>query len=244
MLTIGMLGGMSSESTGEYYRLTNEAVRDRLGGLHSARILLHSVDFAEIHRCQVEDRWDDAAAILATAARGLAAAGADVLLVCANTMHKVADQIQAAVDIPLLHIADVAADAALAAGVRRVGLLGTAYTMEQDFYRDRLAATGLEVIVPAAAGRAEVHRVIYEELSRGVLREESRAYCRGVISSLVDAGATGVILGCTELELLIGPDDSPVPVFPTTRLHVAAAVDFAMRERAPGGPSTPVAAAP
>lgn len=244
MLTIGMLGGMSPESTGEYYRLANEAVRERLGGHHSARLVLHSVDFAEIHRCQVEDRWDDAAAILAAAAQGIAAAGADLLLVCANTMHKVAEAIQAAVDVPLLHIGDVAADAVLAAGVRRVGLLGTAYTMEQDFYRHRLASHGLEVLVPDAAGRAEIHRIIYEELSRGVLREESRAACRAVISGLVAAGATGVILGCTELELLLGPADSPVPVFPTTRLHVAAAVEFAMRERSPGSLRTPSAAAP
>jgi aspartate racemase len=230
MLTIGMLGGMSPESTAAYYRLLNEGVRARRGGLHSARVVLHSVDFGELHSYQVSGRWSDAAAMLVTAARGLGAAGADVLLICANTMHKVADEVQAAVGVPLLHICDIAASAVLAAGVSRVGLLGTAYTMEQDFYRDRLASHGLEVVVPDAPGRAEVHRIIYEELSRGMLREESRAACRAVISDLVADGVTGVILGCTELELLLGAADSPVPVFPTTRLHVDAALEFAFAE--------------
>jgi aspartate racemase len=229
VLTIGLLGGMSWESSAEYYRLTNELVRERLGGLHSARCLLYSVDFADIEVMQAQGRWDDAAAVLAEAARGLERAGADLLLLCTNTMHKVADQVQAAVGIPLLHLADTAAAAVRAAGVDTVGLLGTAFTMEQPFYRDRLAESGLTVVVPETDDRALVHRVIYEELCLGVVRETSRQAYREVIQRLVARGATGVLLACTEIELLVGPDDSPVPVFPTTRLHVRAAVDAALR---------------
>ncbi|MGC9671174.1 aspartate/glutamate racemase family protein [Planosporangium sp. 12N6] len=228
MLTIGLLGGMSWESSAEYYRLANELVRDRLGGLHSARCLLYSVDFAEIAAMQAAGRWDDAAEALATAARSLETAGADLVLVCTNTMHKVATRIAQAVDVPLLHIVDVTADAVRAAGVTTVGLLGTRFTMEQDFYTDRLAAHGLTVVVPEEADRELVHRVIFEELCRGVVDDASRAAYRDVISRLVDRGAQGVILGCTEIELLIGADDSPVPVFPTTRIHVEAAVDRAL----------------
>lgn len=228
MLTIGMVGGMSWESSAEYYRLANRLVRDRLGGLHSARCVLYSVDFAEVERMQVEDRWDDAADLLTGAARAVQAAGADLVLLCTNTMHRVADRVQAAVRIPLLHIGDATADAVLAAGLDTVGLLGTAFTMEQDFYRDRLAGRGLTVLVPSPADRAVVHAVIYEELCRGVVRAESRAAYRGVIERLVAAGAKGVVLGCTEIELLVGPADSPVPVFPTTRLHVEAAVEAAL----------------
>ncbi|MEU7700944.1 aspartate/glutamate racemase family protein [Streptomyces sp. NPDC039028] len=228
MRTIGLIGGMSWESTAEYYRLVNEFTRDRLGGLHSARCVLYAVDFAEIERLQVENRWTEAGEILAEAARALEAAGADMVLLCTNTMHKVADQVEAAVSIPLLHLADATADAVRASGLRRVGLLGTAFTMEQDFYRGRLEAGGLEVRVPEAAGRATVHRVIYEELCRGVVREESRAAYQEIIAALVADGAEGVILGCTEIELLIAPEDSPVPIFPTARLHAAAAVRAAL----------------
>ncbi|MEV4440858.1 aspartate/glutamate racemase family protein [Streptomyces sp. NPDC049577] len=228
MRTIGLIGGMSWESTAEYYRLLNERTRDRLGGLHSARCVLYSVDFAEIEQLQVQGRWTEAGEILAAAARSLQAAGAELVLICTNTMHKVADQVEAAVSVPLLHLADATADAVLAAGLRRVGLLGTAFTMEQDFYRGRLAARGLDVRVPDADGRALVHRVIYEELCLGVVREESRAAYRKVIEDLVAAGAEGVILGCTEIELLVRPEDSPVPVFPTARLHAEAAVDAAL----------------
>lgn len=228
MKTIGLIGGMSWESTAEYYRLVNEFTRDRLGGLHSARCVLYSVDFAEIERLQVENRWTEAGEILGEAARALEAAGADMVLLCTNTMHKVADQVEAAVSIPLLHLADATADAVRASGLRRVGLLGTAFTMEQDFYRGRLEAGGLEVRVPEADGRATVHRVIYEELCRGVVREESRAAYRKVIEDLVADGAEGIILGCTEIELLITPADSPVPIFPTARLHAAAAVRAAL----------------
>jgi aspartate racemase len=228
MRTIGMLGGMSWESSAEYYRLANELVREKLGGLHSARCVLHSVDFADVERLQVAGRWDAAGYLLAEAARGLQAAGADLLVLCTNTMHKVADQVQAAVEIPLLHLGDATAAAVLGEGLATVGLLGTAFTMEQDFYRDRLAGHGLKVLIPEAQDRAVVHRAIYEELCLGVVRESSRDAYRAVIGRLVDAGARGVILGCTEIELLIRPEDSPVPVFPTTRLHVEAAVERAL----------------
>jgi aspartate racemase len=226
--TIGLIGGMSWESTAEYYRLTNQMVRDRLGGLHSARLLLSSVDFAEIEQLQVAGRWDDAGCLLAEEARRLEVAGADLLVLCTNTMHKVADHIEAAVSIPLLHLADITAAAVREAGMTSVGLIATAFTMEQDFYRDRLASHGLSVLVPGVADRAEVHRIIYEELCRGVVTEVSRQVYREVIGRLVEAGAEGIILGCTEIELLIGSGDSAVPVFPTTRLHVSAAVDVAV----------------
>ncbi|MEU4498782.1 aspartate/glutamate racemase family protein [Streptomyces sp. NPDC023998] len=231
MKTIGLIGGMSWESSAEYYRLLNELVRERLGGLHSAPCILHSLDFAEIEELQVAGDWERAGEILADAARGLQAAGADLLLICTNTMHKVAGQVEAAVSVPLLHLADATADAVRAGGLTRVGLLGTAFTMEQAFYRDRLAGHGLEVLTPDADGRALVHRVIYEELCRGVVRQESRSAYQDVIGKLVAAGAEGVVLGCTEIELLIGEKDSPVPVFPTTRLHAEAAVDAALGGR-------------
>ncbi len=225
---IGMLGGMSWESSAQYYRLANELVRERLGGLHSARVLLASVDFAEIEQLQASGRWEEAGQLLAEAAKRLQAGGAELLLICTNTMHKVADQVQAAVDIPLLHLADATAQAITRAGLSTVGLLGTAFTMEQDFYRDRLASHGFKVLVPSADDRAEVHRIIYDELCLGVLRGESRQVYRDVITRLVLAGAEGVVLGCTEIELLISAADSSVPIFPTTRLHVEAAVDASL----------------
>ncbi|WP_432488563.1 aspartate/glutamate racemase family protein [Kineococcus sp. SYSU DK018] len=239
MLTIGLLGGMSWESSAEYYRLANELVRERLGGLHSARLLLASVDFADVERLQVAGRWDEAGQLLAGLARGVEAAGADLLLLCTNTMHKVADQVQAAVSIPLLHLADATADAVTGDGISTVGLLGTAFTMERDFYRDRLASRGLRVMTPGAADRAEVHRVVYDELCLGVVREESRRAYRDVIDRLVAAGAQGVVLGCTEIELLITASDNPVPVYPTTRLHVEAAITAALAPSAVSGPRTP-----
>ena len=219
---------MSWESSAEYYRPANELVRERLGGLHSARLVLASVDFAEIEQLQVTGQWQRAGELLAEAAKSVEAAGAELLVLCTNTMHKVAGQIQDAVSIPLLHVADTTAAAVLRAGLTTVGLLGTAFTMEQDFYRDRLASHGLTVLVPGAEDRAEVHRVIYEELCLGEVREASRQAYRKVIARLAQAGAEGVILGCTEIELLVGPEDSPVPVFPTTRLHVEAAVEQAL----------------
>lgn len=228
MLLIGFLGGMSWESSAEYYRLANEMVRERCGGLHSARCLMYSVDFAAIERMQVDGRWDEAAVALSDAGRALQAGGADFVVLCTNTMHKVADALSDALDVPLLHIGDTTATAVLATGVRRVGLLGTGFTMAQPFYADRLAAHGLDVLVPSAEDQATVHRVIYDELCLGVIRDESRVAYRDVIRRLVDSGAEGVIYGCTEIELLVGPDDSPVPVFPTTRLHVEAAVELAL----------------
>lgn len=232
MRVIGMLGGMSWESSAQYYRLANELTRERLGGLHSARLVLVSVDFAEIERLQVTGQWERAGELLAEAAKSAEAAGAELLLLCTNTMHKVAGQIQDAVSIPLLHLADTTAAAVQRARLSTVGLLGTAFTMEQDFYRDRLAHHGLTVLVPPAEDRALVHRVIYEELCLGEVREASRQAYQKVIDRLKHAGAEGVILGCTEIELLIRPQDSPIPVFPTTRLHVEAAIEQAL---APGG---------
>ncbi|MBP2471436.1 aspartate racemase [Crossiella equi] len=228
MRTIGLLGGMSWESSAVYYQLVNEEVRRRLGGLHSAKCVLYSVDFAEIERLQHAGDWTAAGARLAEAGKALASAGADFLVLCTNTMHKVAQDLEAAVDIPLLHLADTTAKAVREHGIRRVGLLGTAFTMEQSFYRDRLASHGLDVLVPNGADRALVHRVIYEELCQGVVREDSRTAYQAVLDRLANRGAQGVILGCTEIELLIGPADHPLPTFPTTRLHALAAVDHAL----------------
>ena len=230
MRTIGLLGGMSWESTAIYYRLANELVRERLGGLHSARLLLLSVDFAEVEQLQASGDWDRAGALLAEEAARLERAGADLLVLCTNTMHTVAAPIEDAISIPLLHLGDVTARAVLASGCTTVGLLGTDFTMSQPFYRERLEAHGLRVLVPPPEDRALVHRVIYDELCLGVVREESRAAYVEVVDRLVASGADGVILGCTEIELLIGADDVTVPVFPTTRLHVEAAVDWALAD--------------
>jgi len=226
---IGMLGGMSWKSSAEYYRLVNEGVRDRLGGLHSARCLMWSFDFDDIAVLQREDRWDDAAAHMIEAAQRLERGGADFLIICTNTMHKAYDRMRAAVDLPLLHIADPTAERIKADGYKRVGLLGTAFTMEQDFYKGRLADVhGLDVVVPDAADRATVHRVIYDELVQGKVEAASRDAYRAVIGRLVAAGAEAIILGCTEIMLLVGPEDSPVPLYDTTGLHAAAAVELAL----------------
>jgi aspartate racemase len=233
MRTIGLIGGMSWESSAEYYRLINEAVKERLGGLHSARSVMLTVDFAEVEAMQAEGRWDEAGALLAAAARSLERAGADCLVLCTNTMHKVADAITAAVGIPFIHIADATAAPIKARGLRRVGLLGTRFTMEEAFYRGRLAERhGLEVLVPEAEDRVMVNRVIYEELCLGVVREESRAAYRAIMGRLVERGAECIILGCTEITLLVSEADSAVPQFDTTRLHALAAVDFALAEAA------------
>ncbi|RDZ26609.1 aspartate/glutamate racemase family protein [Lysobacter silvisoli] len=224
MKTLGLLGGMSWESTVPYYRLINQTVKERLGGLHSARLLLYSVDFAEIERLQHAGDWEQAGRVLGEAARGLRAGGAELLVICTNTMHKVADTVQALSGLPLLHIADPTGEAILAAGLQRVALLGTRFTMEQDFYRQRLQERhGLEVLVPDADGRERVHRVIYDELCLGTVREESRREYQRIIAGLVARGAQGVILGCTEIGLLIGPQDVEVPAFDTTALHARAA---------------------
>jgi aspartate racemase len=228
MKRIGLLGGMSWESTALYYALINEGVRDRLGGLHSAECVMVSVDFADVERMQSAGDWAAAGAMLGREASRLESAGADFLVLCTNTMHKVADAIDGAVSIPLLHIGDVTAEAVLAAGIRKVGLLGTRFTMEEDFYVERLRSGGLDVVVPDAAGRAEGNRIIYDELVQGVVTEPSREAYRAIIRRLVAAGAEGIILGCTEIELLVGAGDSSVPVFPTTRLHARAAVEAAL----------------
>jgi aspartate racemase len=228
MRRIGLIGGMSWHSTVTYYRIINEETQRRLGGHHSAELVLWSVDFDEIERLQVADRWDEAGEVLADAARGLERAGAEVLAICANTMHKVADAVTAAVDLPLVHLADVTAQAVRAAGIERVALLGTAFTMEQPFYRERLGSHGLDVVVPDADDRTEVHRVIFEELVQGVVDDASRRRYLEIVDRLVAAGAEGVILGCTEIELLLGPDDCPVPSFATTALHAHALVDAAL----------------
>ncbi|MDZ7678329.1 MAG: aspartate/glutamate racemase family protein [Acidimicrobiales bacterium] len=230
METIGLIGGMSWESTAEYYRLINLETQRRRGGHHSARLVLWSVDFAEIEEMQAAGRWDDAGALLAETARRLEWAGAGVLGLCTNTMHKVADVVAAAVEVPLVHLGDVTARAVRDAGLSTVGLLGTAFTMEQPFYRRHLESHGLTVLVPDDADRAEVHRVIYEELVHGVVDDGSRHRYREVIERFVDAGAEGVIFGCTEIELLVGADDSSVAVFPTTHLHASALVDAALAD--------------
>ncbi|WP_416956815.1 aspartate/glutamate racemase family protein [Nocardioides sp. T5] len=228
MRKIGLLGGMSWESSALYYEILNEAVRERLGGYHSARVVMSSVDFAEVEAMQAAGEWDAAGALLAAEAAALEAAGAECLVLCTNTMHKVADAIEAATEVPLVHIVDVTAAAVLAAGLSRVALLGTRFTMEQAFVRDRLATHGVEALVPPAEDRELVHEVIYGELVHGVVREASRAAYVDVVGRLVADGAEGVVLGCTEIELLLRPEDVDVPVFATTRLHALAALDVAL----------------
>lgn len=224
MKTIGLLGGMSWESSLEWYRLANERVHSRLGGHHSARIILDSLDFAEVERLQARDDWDAAGDLLADHAQGLERAGADLIVLCTNTMHLVADRITDAISIPFLHIADTTAEAITRTEVRRIGLLGTAFTMERPFYRERLEAHGFEVLVPEADDRRAAHAIIYDELVHGVIRPESRKLYGRIIELLVDRGAEGIVLGCTEIELLVSPADSAVPLFPTTSLHVDAAL--------------------
>ena len=229
MKMLGLIGGMSWESSAQYYRLINEGVRTARGSTASARLLLWSFDFAEIEALQHAGDWAALTVLMEDAGKRLAAAGADHLLICTNTMHLMADAVEAAAGIPLLHIADPAGSAIRAAGLTKVGLLGTAFTMEQDFYRDRLARRhGLEVLVPDPDDRATVHRVIYDELVAGTVREESRRAYREVIARLVARGAEAIVLGCTEIMLLIDADDSAVPLFDTTALHAAAAVELAL----------------
>ena len=230
MKKIGLLGGMSWESTALYYSLLNELVRERLGGYHSARCVVSSVDFAQVEEMQRAGDWDAAGQLLAAEARLLESAGAELLVLCTNTMHKVADRIEEATTVPFVHLADVTARAVLAAGLESVTFLGTGFSMRESFHTDRIARHGLDVTVPDQEQQQVVHEVIYGELVHGVVRDESRAAYQRIIDSLVERGAQGIILGCTEIELLIGPADCPVPVFPTTRLHAEAAVDLAFAD--------------
>ncbi|HYG86819.1 MAG TPA: aspartate/glutamate racemase family protein [Azospirillum sp.] len=228
---IGLIGGLSWESSAEYYRIINEQVRDRLGGLRSARCLMWSFDFAEIEALQHAGRWDDATAMMIEAAQRLERGEADFIVICSNTMHRMAADVQAAIRLPLLHIADPTAERIRTAGLRRVGLLGTAFTMEQDFYKGRLVERhGLEVLVPGDEDRAVVHRVIYDELVQGRVEPASRQAYREVIARLVERGAEAIILGCTEIMLLVRPEDSPVPLYDTTAIHAEAAVELAIAD--------------
>ncbi len=228
MKTIGLLGGMSWESTVTYYKAVNEGVKQRLGGLHSAKCVLYSVDFDEIEACQTAGDWAKGAAILGGAARGLEAAGADFLLICTNTMHKVAHEVQAEVGIPLLHIATATAQALRAGGVATVGLLGTKYTMEQDFYRAKLEEAGIGVLVPDEGGRQFVNDVIFNELCRGEINPASKKGYLAEIEKLAAAGAGAVVLGCTEIGLLVNRRDTAVPLYDTAKIHAEAAVRFAL----------------
>lgn len=224
--TLGIIGGMSWESTESYYRLINEGIKAELGSLHSADLLIHSVDFAPIGELQAQGAWDEMGAILAHSGKRLQAAGAQGLLIATNTMHKVIDDVQAATNLPIIHIADATAKAIQAQGLTKIALLGTQFTMTQDFYKQRLIDTGLQVLVPENDARAEVHRIIYDELCQGQFLDSSRQYYSQVIKDLANEGAEGVILGCTEIGLLIQQADSPIAVFDTTAIHAAAAVDF------------------
>jgi len=228
MRTLGLLGGRSLESTQPYYRIVTERVRERLGGLHSARLVLYSVDFAEIERLQHAGDWTAAGRVLADAAYALQRAGAEALVICTNTMHRVLEAIEETVDIPVLHIADSTARRMRAQGVKTIGLLGTRFTMEHDFYSGRLEENGFVVLTPDAAQRADVHRIIYDELCLGTIEDTSRERYRAIMADLVRRGAEGIILGCTEICLLVGAADTSVPVFDTTRIHAEDAADWSI----------------
>jgi aspartate racemase len=231
MKTIGLIGGMSWESTVPYYRIINETVRVRLGGLHSARCVLWSFDFHEIETLQHRGEWEELTRRMVDAARAIERAGADFVIICTNTMHKMAAAVEAAIGVPLLHIADATADAIRAAGLNKVGLLATRFTMEQDFYKGRLSEKhGLDVLIPDEADRKVVHAVIYNELCAGCVSAESRRKYHAIIGRLADAGAQGIILGCTEIGLLVSPKDSPVPLFDTTPIHAQAAAELALSQ--------------
>jgi aspartate racemase len=230
MKTIGMIGGMSWESSIEYYRIVNETVKEKLGGLHSAKSVMVSVDFAEIEALQHAGKWDEATQAMIAAAQHVEAGGADFVVICTNTMHKMADDVEAAIDIPLLHIADATADEIKKRGLQAVGLLGTKFTMEEDFYRGRVVEVhGLEVLIPGTDDREIVHRVIYDELVLGEIKSESRNQYRRIIEKLIAAGAQGIILGCTEIGLLVKEEDSSVPLFDTTYIHAVSAVEYALK---------------
>lgn len=230
MKTIGLIGGMSWESTVSYYQLINETIKEKLGGLHSAKILLYSVDFAEIEHYQASGDWDKSAQVLSEIAVKLEQAGADFIVICTNTMHKVAPQIQETISIPILHIAQATAHALLENGIKKVGLLGTKYTMTQDFYKEKLLDSGLEVVIPDQAGVEEVNRIIYDELCLGQIKESSKESYLDIIDDLKNAGAEAVILGCTEIGLLVKQEDTDVPLFDTTDIHAKRAAEVAVGE--------------
>jgi aspartate racemase len=233
MKTIGLIGGMSWESSIEYYRIINETVKAKLGGLHSAKSVMYSVDFAEIEALQRQGRWNEATAMMIEAARHVEGGGADFIVICTNTMHKMADEVQEQAQIPLLHIADATAERIKAHGLQEIGLLGTKFTMEEDFYKGRLVEKhGLDVLIPSDEGRELVHRVIYDELCAGEIKPSSREQYVHIMERLVERGAEGIILGCTEISLLVGDEDSRVPLFDTTKIHAEAAVEYALRSDA------------
>ena len=232
MKTIGMIGGMSWESSIEYYRIINETVRVELGGLHSAKSIMVSVEFAEIEALQHQNRWDEAAEILIAAARSLESGGADFAIICTNTMHKLYDNIQQSVQIPLLHIADATAETIKAKGIQKIALLGTRFTMEENFYKGRLVDNyGLDVIIPGSEEMEIVHRIIYDELCAGIIQSESKQKYKDIIQRLVQEGAEGIILGCTEIGLLVKQEDTPVLLFDTTEIHAKTAVKYALDDR-------------
>ncbi|MDA2116872.1 aspartate/glutamate racemase family protein [Bacillus cereus] len=228
MKTIGLIGGMSWESTSEYYRIINEEIKERLGGLHSAKCLINSLDFEEIERCQSSGDWDGAGEILGNAAYSLQKGGADFIIICTNTMHKVVEKIKEKIDIPVLHIADATAKEIKRKDIQKVGLLGTKYTMEQDFYKSRIEEHDIKVIVPSGTNREKVNEVIYTELCLGKIVVQSREYYKRVIEELVQEGAQGIILGCTEIGLLIKQENVSVPIFDTTHIHAIEAVKVAL----------------
>ncbi|WP_058307176.1 aspartate/glutamate racemase family protein [Gracilibacillus massiliensis] len=230
MKTIGLIGGMSWESSAEYYRIINEMVKEKLGGLHSAKCLLYSVDFDEIERYQAEGDWESAGKALGEVAASLEKAGAEFIVICTNTMHKVVNYIEARIKIPVLHIADATANQIQSSNIKTVGLLGTKYTMEQDFYKSRIKSNGINVLVPDNEERNNVNKVIYEELCLGQIEQSSKNYYKTVIQHLVDEGAEGIILGCTEIGLLVKPEDSKVPLFDTTVIHAIEAVNTALKK--------------
>jgi aspartate racemase len=231
MKIIGLIGGMSWESSAKYYRIINEEVQRKLGGLNSARCILFSVNFEEIERLQREDNWQEAGRLLAEAAQALEKAGADLIVLCTNTMHKVIQAIKAGVAVPVMHIADATAQKVKEAQIKTVGLLGTKYTMEMDFYKSRLTASGLNILIPAEEERNRANAIIFDELCLGNIREYSKTYYQMLIDELINDGAEGIILGCTEIGLLIKPEDSPVPVFDTAEIHAKAAVEWALGEK-------------
>lgn len=229
MKTIGLIGGMSWESTAEYYQLINEEVKNRLGGLHSAKCLLYSVDFEEIERYQAEGKWDKAGIVLGEVAYSLEKAGADFIVICTNTMHKVVEYIEGKISIPILHIADATASQIKKSSIQTVGLLGTKYTMEQDFYKSRIASNDIKVLTPNKEDREKINQIIYHELCLGKIQQSSREYFKKVIKHLTDDGAEGIILGCTEIGLLVKKEDSEVPLFDTTVIHAIEAVNNALK---------------